>query len=111
MLARLCVDFLNEQIQTICQKKHPPVWIPYYKYLAKNLPSNKGTDSRTTKRIFSLLNIIPLTKAHLRDKLVYDVETLVIANIEDLEETLRITNDITGIPTFKMKFFKEVFIH
>jgi hypothetical protein len=109
MLAKLCADFLNEQIQTICQKKNPPVWIPYYNYLANALPSNKGTDSRTTKRIFSLLNIIPLAKAHLRDKLVYDVETLAIAAIEDLDETLSITNNITGIPTFKMKFFKEIF--
>jgi hypothetical protein len=109
LLAKLCVEFLNEQIQTICDSKYPPVWIPYYNYLANALPSNKGTDNRTTKRIFSLLNIIPLAKANLRDKLVYDVETLVIAAIEDLDETLCITNNVTGIPTFKMRFFKEVF--
>jgi hypothetical protein len=35
----------------------------------------KGTDIRTTKRIYSLLQIIPLAKAHLRYKLIFGQDT------------------------------------
>ena len=55
------------------------------------------------------MDIIPLTKSHLRPKLIYGSETLIVATLEDLREVLRITQNLNGIPTYKMKFFKEMF--
>jgi hypothetical protein len=116
--ARLCVLRLKQQIQTLlsmstkfsCNNSNNPVWIPYTEILAEVLPAEKGTDTRATKRIFSLLQIIPLAKAHLRHKLVLGSETLVIAALEDLGQVLHITQNITGMPSYKLKFFKEVFL-
>lgn len=124
-LAKNCIVHLKEEIKkfmtssstiTLSMKKsgnnnnNNPVWIPYGQILAEILPSEKGTDTRTTKRIFSLLQIIPLAKAHLRHKLIFGPETLVIAALEDLKEVLHITQNISGMPAYKLKFFKEIFL-
>jgi hypothetical protein len=124
-LAKSCILHLKEEIKkfmtssstiTLSMKKsgnnnnNNPVWIPYGQILAEILPSEKGTDTRTTKRIFSLLQIIPLAKAHLRHKLIYGSEKLVIASIEDLGEVLHITQNISGLPSYKTKFFREIFL-
>jgi hypothetical protein len=114
-LAKECFLYLREEIQQrsaggISGKSNTPVWIPFGQLLAEILPSNKGSDSRNTNRIFALLNIIPLTKAHLRPKLVYGLELLVVATIEDLCEVLHITQDVTGMPVYKLKFYKEIFL-
>lgn len=61
--------------------------------------------------MFAFLNIIPLLRAHQRCRLQYGNESLVIANLErDLQEVLNITHNTSGIPTYKLKVFKEVFV-
>jgi hypothetical protein len=114
-LARECFLYLKDQILQrsaggISGKSNNPVWIPFGQLLAEILPSNKGSDSRNTNRIFALLNIIPLTRAHLRPKLVYGLEILVVATLEDLREVLHITQDVTGMAVYKLKFYREVFL-
>jgi neutral trehalase len=86
------------------------VWIPYCGYLGAALQSNRGTDNRATNRIFSLLNIIPLAKIHQRPALLYGSERLVVATFEDLSEALYITQNVTGIPTHKIQFYREIFL-
>jgi hypothetical protein len=118
-LARLCVLRLKQQIQTLLSmstrhsynNSNNPVWIPYTEILAEVLPAEKGTDTRATKRIFSFLQILPLAKAHLRHKLVLGTETLVIAALEDLGQVLHITQNITGMPSYKLNFFKDGFLN
>jgi hypothetical protein len=68
-LARLCVLRLKQQIQTLLStstkpsyNSNNPVWIPYTQILAEVLPAEKGTDTRATKRIFSLLQISRLQR-------------------------------------------------
>ncbi len=91
--------------------QHPnAVWIPYGLIFVNALKSERGTDNRITERIFSLLNIIALTKVHHRQTLVYGNERLVIATLEDICETLHITQNLSGIPPHKFKFFKEIFL-
>jgi hypothetical protein len=52
-----------------------------------------------------------LARAHLRARLEYDKETLVIADIkEDLHEAFHITQNLSGVPPYKVKIFKEVFL-
>lgn len=113
-LAKECFLYLKDQIQQRSAGgitgKGSAVWIPYGQLLAEVLPSNKGSDSRNTNRIFALLNIIPLTKAHLKPRLVYGSELLVVATLEDLREVLHITQDVTGMPVYKLKFYKEIFL-
>jgi hypothetical protein len=113
-LAKECFLYLRDEIQQRSAGgvtgKSSPVWIPFGQLLAEILPSNKGSDSRNTNRIFALLNIIPLTKAHLRPKLVYGLELLVVATLEDLREVLHITQDVTGMPVYKLRFYKEIFL-
>ena len=113
-LARECFLYLRDQVQQRSaggiSGKSNPAWIPYGQLLAEILPSNKGGDSRNTNRIFALLNIIPLARAHLRPKLIYGLETHVIATLEDLREVLHITQDVTGMAVYKLKFYRDVFI-
>jgi hypothetical protein len=103
-LAKTAILYLKQEI-----KELPSVWIPYSQYLAEALPSDKGTDTRAIKRILSILNIISLARANLRPKLAYGPETLVIATLDDLVEVLHITQNLNGMPTYKMKFFNEIF--
>ncbi len=52
-----------------------------------------------------------MARAHLRARLEYDKETLVIADIkEDLHEAFHITQNLSGVPPYKVKIFKEVFL-
>ena len=105
----MCVRQLLNVLKDGKANNNQQVWIPYYEYLSKSLPAQKGTDNRLAGRIFALLSIITQCNAHLRYKLQVDDEILPIADIEhDLAEVLNITHNITGIPTFKMQVFKEV---
>ena len=115
-LTKKAVSFLEDWMHRLFQSnmldyEHPnAVWIPYYEILANALKSERGTDNRITNRIFSLLNVIPLTKVHHRQTLVFGNERLVIAELEDLSETLHITQNLSGIPPHKLKFYKECFL-
>ena len=59
-----CGSFIKQQI-----KKHPKIIIPYFNTVSDYLPSDKGTDNRFTKRLFSFLKIITQCNAHSRYKL------------------------------------------
>ena len=112
--ANNCILFLKQKINELRSKNEDngnkiSLWIPYAKLLEKELPSNKGTDVRLQKRIFSLLRIIPIIKFNLRKLLVLEGETSVIANFEDLKEVLSITQNFDGIPKFKIEFFNNIF--
>jgi len=115
-LARKSVSFLKRWMHRLAQSNmldydhQNAVWIPYAFIFANALKSERGTDNRITERIFSLLNVMALTKVHQRETLVYGNERLVIATLEDLSETLHITQNLSGIPPHKLKFFKEVFL-
>ena len=95
---------------TTNQEEWNPVFIPYFEYLSEALPAEKGADVRTTKIIFSLLNVVALAKSHLRPKMFMEIERCVIATLEDLEEVLRIAYDLNGMPTYKLKFLREILI-
>ena len=112
--ANNCILFLKQKINELRSKNEDngnkiSLWIPYAEVLEKELPSNKGTDVRLQKRIFSLLRIIPIIKFNLRKLLVLEGETSVIANFEDLKEVLSITQNFDGIPKFKIEFFNNIF--
>jgi len=115
-LAKKCVVYIKKWISRLAlvnrldYKHGNAVWIPYGDpILWSRLSGNKGTDNRATNRIFSFLNIIPMAKAHLRPTLVYGNERQVIATLDDLSETLHITQNMSGIPTHKVKFFTDIF--
>lgn len=112
-LAKKCLSYLIQEMKKFTENtmNRNPVWIPFSQVLAEILPSEKGTDNRFTKRLFSFLTIITLSRAHLRSRLEYGEESLVIANLEyDLYEVLDITQNLHGIPPYKLKFFKEFFL-
>jgi hypothetical protein len=115
-LSKKAVSFIRIWIHRLTHSneldyQHPNVvWIPFYEILANALKSERGTDNRITNRIFSLLNVIPLTKIHHRQTLVCGNEHNVIATLEDLSETLHITQNLSGIPPHKLKFYKEIFL-
>lgn len=116
-LAKQCATYLKHQIKSFYAANNASyesntnaVWIPYEGILSEALPSNKGSDNRITNRIFSLLNVITLSKGHLRQRLRYGPEKLVIASLADLAEVLHITQNVSGMPTHKMQFFKETFV-
>jgi hypothetical protein len=108
-LAKKSILHIKMQIQEASKNK-PPVWIPYGEILAEMLPDKKGTDVRATQRMLSLAGMIPLTKIQLRVGSQMHDEHLVVATLEDLEEALEITQNQSGMPLFKMKVFKEIFL-
>jgi hypothetical protein len=111
-LAKKCVSYVLELImQCNGSSNSNPVWIPYASILAQILPAEKGTDNRITKRILSFLIIITLARTHLRGRLEYGNESLAIANLdEDLHEVLHITQNLSGIPPYKINFFKDILL-
>jgi hypothetical protein len=110
-LAKKCISYILEQIRQRKSNNTDRVWIPYAPILAQILPAEKGPDNRITKRILSFLIIITLARAHLRGRLEYGNESLSIANTgEDLHEVLHITQNLSGIPPYKLKVFKEIFL-
>ena len=109
-LARLCILHTKNQIQELCKCGNNAVWIPYGTILGERLPDQKGSDIRTTGKIFTFIDIIAMAKAQLRSRLVFGSETQIIATLQDLNEALHITHNMSGIPTYKTKFFRKTFI-
>ncbi len=106
-LAQDCILAIREELQENYKNN---VWIPFQSILAESLSSEKGTDVRTTNRIFSLLNLTTKINSVNRHKLILGNETLAISLLSDLKEVLRLTQGITGILLYKLDFFKEIFI-
>jgi len=116
-LAKTAIIILKKNILDLYKKndgdyeyKTNSVWIPYYEILARTLQSNRGTDNRAANRIFALLNIIPLSRMHIRPGLIFGKERLVAATLEDLREVMYITQNLSRIPTHKIQFYNEVFL-
>jgi hypothetical protein len=106
-LGKECFNYLKHQIQKITAATDSPIWVPYTELLADILPADKGTDNRTTNRLYSFLNMSVLVRAHLRPRLIIGNEQLVIATLEDLAETLHVMQNVTGMPPHKLKFYQE----
>jgi DNA polymerase elongation subunit (family B) len=116
-LSKQCVSDLLREIRNFSRSAGRQytdndlrVWIPYGNILGEVLRSERGTDNRTNKRLMTLIKIIAISRSKLRHKLLYVQEELIIANLEDLAEALYITQNISGIPAYKVKFFREVFL-
>ncbi|MGI9010636.1 MAG: hypothetical protein ACR2F1_05565 [Nitrososphaeraceae archaeon] len=107
-----CVSYIKQKIKELKIKnedKKISTWIPYRHVLEKELPSSKGPDMRFAKRVYTLLNIVPIVKYNLRKILVFNDETSVIADLDDLREVLSITQNFDGIPKYKIVFFNNIF--
>jgi hypothetical protein len=105
--ARDCVLLLKK---TILKNRDNNVWVPFNSMLAEALPAEKGPDVRFVDRLFSMLNLITQINSFDRFKLHYGNEVLNVASVSDLDEVLRITQNITGIPAYKLDFFTNVFL-
>ena len=106
-LVKDCIWMLREELLS---NRENNAWIPFYSILSESLPSEKGPDVRITNRIFSLLSLITKINAHNRPKLVYGNETLAISLLTDLEEVLKLTHNLSGLPSYKLEFFTKVFV-
>ena len=108
-----CILLIKQKINELKSKNNKngkiSLWIPYYDLLQRELPANKGTDVRFAKKVFSLLNIVPIVKSALRMVLMMEGESSIIANLEDLREVLSITQNFDGLPKFKAEFFRDIF--
>ncbi len=108
-----CVLAIKEKIKELkLNNDHGKIslWIPFYDLLQKELPANKGTDVRYAKKIFSLLNIIPIVKSDLRMALFMEGERSIIVDLHDLKEVLSITQNYDGLPKFKIEFFNDIIL-
>ncbi len=106
-LGKKCFLFLKHLIQQYCSTTDSPVWIPYAMLLSDILPADKGQDNRIANRFYTMLNMIALSKAHLRHKLLFDDEELIIATLGDLQEALHVMQNMTGLPPHKLKFYQQ----
>ena len=57
-----------------------------------------------------MLALITKINSFIRCKLVFGNETSSISSLDDLEQVLKLTHNITGMPSYKLEFFIEVFI-
>ena len=109
-----CILLIKQKINELKSSNNKygkiSLWIPFADLLQKELPANKGTDVRFVKKIFSLLNILPIVKSDLRKILVMEDESSIIADLHDLREVLLITQNFDGLPKFKVVFFNDVFL-
>ena len=103
-LARHCAEYIKQQIKSTIND----FWLSYQGILGEALKSDRETDVRNNKRIFSFLNIISLVKSENRPKLYLKGQMSIIGILEDLSEVLGITQNFNGIPAYKMKFFKDI---
>ena len=82
-LAKDCISLIKQRILKLQTRNKNSnkinLWIPYNQLLREQLPSKKGPDVRLQKRIFSLLNVIPIVKSNFRKTLVLGNEKSVIA--------------------------------
>jgi hypothetical protein len=106
-LAKDCLTVIKDEL---LKSYNDGVWIPYQKILSLSLPSEKGTDVRIANRVFSLLEIVTKSNSFNRFKLKFGKESMSISSLEDLKQVLKLTQNITGIPSYKLDFFKDVFI-
>ncbi|MGD1837602.1 MAG: hypothetical protein ACPKPY_06040, partial [Nitrososphaeraceae archaeon] len=105
-----CILLLKQKIIELKNGNNKiSLWIPYYDLLQQILPANKGTDVRFAKKLFSLLNVVPIVKNNQRMMMNIEGETSIIADLSDLKEVLSITQNFDGIPNFKIEFFTEIF--
>lgn len=107
-----CILLIKQKINELKssnKNRKISLWIPFSDLLQKELPANKGTDVRFAKKIFSLLNIVPIVKSDLRMILIMEGESSIIADLEDLKEVLSITQNLDGLPKFKTEFFNDIF--
>ena len=110
-VAEQCYVHLKNQIKSYCSTPDSnPVWIPFLEQLSDLLPAARGADNRITSRIFQLLIIITLARAHMHHTLV-DVKSgqrCVISTLEDLQEALHVTQNISGLAPHKERFYFDI---
>ena len=112
-ITKNCVLLIKDKINDL--KIQSPngkisLWVPYFELLQKELPANKGTDVRFVKKVFSLLNIIPIVKSDLKRILMMEGQSSIIVDLQDLREVLAITQNYDGLPKFKAEFFNDIFL-
>ncbi|MGD1836988.1 MAG: hypothetical protein ACPKPY_02885 [Nitrososphaeraceae archaeon] len=106
-----CILLLKQKIIELKNGNNKiSLWIPYYNLLQKILPANKGTDVRYAKKLFSLLNVVPIVKNNQKMIINIEGETSIIADLSDLKEVLSITQNFDGIPKFKIEFFIKIIL-
>jgi hypothetical protein len=100
------------------------VIIPFYETVRKSLNIVKGLDMTSTARIFGCLSLLPIIKSYRRPKLVIEYPTIErngvpmkepdlvipIATFDDLQETLYLMENSTGVRPFIMEWFEKVFM-
>ena len=97
-LGKNCFLYMKHQIQQYTSTTDSPVWIPFAERLAEILLADKGQDNRgAANRFFTMLNMIALSKPHLRHRLIFDdEEEPIIATLEDLQEALHVMQNMRG---------------
>lgn len=112
-LAQKCITLIKNGILKL-REKHPTnkidTWVPYYKLLKENLPSEKGTDMRDIKRIFSLLRTVTAVNQYQRMILMLENMPSVVSEVSDIKEVLKLVVNNKGIPQHKIDFFFKVFM-
>jgi hypothetical protein len=106
-IAKNCILLIKKELMKNLKNG---VWIPYHDILSQSLPYEKGTDVRITLRIFTLLKLITKVNLFDRFKLKFGNETMSISSYKDLEEVLKFTQNISGIPSYKLDFFTTIFV-
>jgi hypothetical protein len=117
-LARECYKYVRDEMQQLTgititsdlENESNSIWKPYYGYLAEALPAEKGINVSMTKRFFAFLNVVTLVKSQSRMKLMMGIEQCPIAELTDLQEVLHMAYNLTGTPSYKLKFLKEDFL-
>jgi len=91
------------------------VIIPFYQTVRDSLNITKGLDMTTTGRIFGCLSLLPVIKSYQRPKMVIKTPNepdliVPLATFDDLQETLYLMENSSGVRPFIMDWFEKVFM-
>ena len=82
-------------------------WIPFEDLLSENYPHDNGPRMREYSRLLSKISIIAFAHMNERPFILIDGVPAIIPTIDDLAEALEITNSITEIAPFKLRWFNR----
>lgn len=117
--AKQLVAQILENIQKLSQATKPNrnnIIIPFVQTVRNSLNITKALDMTSTERIFNCLSLLPIINSHKRPKLVIqnskDKSDTVIqfALFQDLQETLYLMENTSGVRPFVMEWFEKVFM-
>ena len=106
-----------EMISKVRPDKYQKVFVPFGDAIKSSVPKTKGFDMTTGNRLMSFLSLLPIINIDRRPRLVtlspaekVPVEVTPIALFEDLQESISIMENSSGLRPYQLEWYQKVFL-